>query len=414
MEEYLASCPEFRGSERVAGDVLKSLARILPRYEYREGEVELFKHYLTGLLYRKAMREISRTLRPAERPKADEEEEKGWWFALCALALFETLGERALPLRSREIFRRISICKENARDAGFDLALSEEAARRENALVFSHFRRLVAALAKLDGAKPPSGLSERFLAAHDPINVSPLFEKGDTFGAWRVAAYIGRGDTCELYRVVHISLSMHAALKVLVSTDPVAKGRFEQSVRFLFDNKASFIPQCLGSGEKNSHAYCVMEFLSPCEVPSSDKDAAKFLIAAAQGVEFIHSKGVARLYLSLANIMKRQDGSFSLASITAAGNEKSAKPRDRSEARYSDIRALGRLAKSCVGGYVSGAWQKIIRLAENSRDGFGYNSAAQFALAVAKRHRTRHIAIFLLLILAAAAAAWFYWGNYKL
>lgn len=406
MRSYLASCPAFRGSEKVTGEILKSLARILPRYEHHDGEDRLFQHYLTGILYHKAMREVSRALPAAERPGADAEVELAWRNALCELALFETLHDRGLAVRSRELFRRVALGKENARDVGFDFALAEGDAKREVEFIHSRYRRLAAALAKIDGAKLSAGEADGFITNHAPIEAPTLFSPGETFGAWKIAAFLGRGETCEIYRAVHISLAMQAAVKVLVSVDEADKARFVETVRFLYDNKAPFLPQCLGSGEKNGRQYAVMEFMEPVELPSRDSEAAKFLVDAARGVGYLHSKGVAGLDLEASNIMKRSDDSRALASISIRRGRK--EDAGRRDARYGDIRALGALAKECFGGFASGAWVKIIRRAEVSCDSFGYRSTEEFARAIVVRHRPRYIAIALILVLAAAfAGAWF-------
>ena len=53
-----------------------------------------------------------------------------------------------------------------------------------------------------------------FLAAHAPIDAHPAFAQGEMFGDWRVMAFLGRGGSGEVYRVVHATLGIAAALKV--------------------------------------------------------------------------------------------------------------------------------------------------------------------------------------------------------
>ena len=57
---------------------------------------------------------------------------------------------------------------------------------------------------------------DAFLSAHAPVESSATFAPGVVFGDWRVTAFLGRGGSGEVYRVVHTTLGTAAALKVCV------------------------------------------------------------------------------------------------------------------------------------------------------------------------------------------------------
>ena len=55
---------------------------------------------------------------------------------------------------------------------------------------------------------------DAFLATHRPILANASIAPGELVGDWRVTAFLGRGGSGEVYRVVHNTLGTAAALKV--------------------------------------------------------------------------------------------------------------------------------------------------------------------------------------------------------
>ena len=56
---------------------------------------------------------------------------------------------------------------------------------------------------------------------------------GATLGSWRVEAFLGRGGSGEVYRVVHSVTRTPAAAKVLTKDEPTAAKRFSGEIAFL-------------------------------------------------------------------------------------------------------------------------------------------------------------------------------------
>ena len=81
---------------------------------------------------------------------------------------------------------------------------------------------------------------------HDNILVA-----GATLGSWRVEAFLGRGGSGEVYRVVHSVTRTPAAAKVLTRDDEVTKKRVHDEIDFLAQNQLPQFPRYFESGECN-------------------------------------------------------------------------------------------------------------------------------------------------------------------
>ena len=154
---------------------------------------------------------------------------------------------------------------------------------------------------------------DTFLAAHAPVESSATFAPGEVFGDWRVTAFLGRGGSGEVYRVVHTTLGTSAALKVCVKNperdaarDEAVCTRFRREAKLLAENKHPAFPCFLGFGEREGRPWYVMELLEYRPLPTTEREIARFLLAVASGVQHLHSQGIIHRDIKPGNILWRR------------------------------------------------------------------------------------------------------------
>ncbi len=267
---------------------------------------------------------------------------------------------------------------------------------------------------------------ENFLSAHERMPTGASFPDGEAFGDWRVTAFLGKGGFGEVYRVVHATLDMTAALKVFVprtgedaSRAMAARARFVRETRFLAENSHPAFPRFLGSGERDGRPWYAMELLEARELPSRDGDVARFLLCVADGVRQLHSLRLVHRDIKPGNILWRGGArcrasaepvltDFGLLKNTSLTPVESANPLSVANGkavalgtpRYAapeqlnggevtpsvDVYALGMLANECFGGKPSRVWARIIRRATAAIPAQRHPSVDAFAKAVRFRH----------------------------
>ena len=146
---------------------------------------------------------------------------------------------------------------------------------------------------------------EGILSAHGRMPTGASFQDGEMFGNWRVTAFLGKGGTGEVYRVVHVSLGTFAALKVLVRDEPRSRERFVREARLLSELKSASFPQFFEYGKANGRAYLVMELLESGDLPSGDRDIARFLRQVCGAVAELHARGIVHRDIKPSNILWR-------------------------------------------------------------------------------------------------------------
>ncbi len=286
---------------------------------------------------------------------------------------------------------------------------------------------------------------EGFLSAHERMPTGASFPDGETFGDWRVTAFLGKGGAGEVYRVVHAALGMAAALKVHVprtgaeaAREEAARTRFVRETGFLAKNARPAFPRFLGSGERDGRPWYVMELLESRDLPSRDGDVARFLLCVADGVRHLHSLGLVHRDIKPGNILWRPGGSRSRATaepvladlglikdvatsgtglpvsgvtIGGVGTPRYAAPEQLNGGEITsavDVYALGMLANECFGGNPPMAWARIIRHATAAIPTQRYQSVDSFARAVRFRHLPGQIvgALAATAALAVVVALW--------
>lgn len=262
---------------------------------------------------------------------------------------------------------------------------------------------------------------EGFLSAHERMPTGASFQDGETFGDWRVTAFLGKGGGGEVYRAAHATLGMEAALKVQVpradgdeAREEAARTRFVRETAFLAKNAHPAFPRFLGSGERDGRPWYAMELLESRELPSRDGDVATFLLCVADGVRHLHSLGLVHRDIKPSNILWRPVGSrvpvladlglikevttsdarlpTSGVTIGGVGTPRYAAPEQLNGDEITpavDVYALGMLANECFGGKPPKPWARIIRRATAAIPAQRYPSVDAFAKAVRFRHFVR-------------------------
>ncbi|MBQ2630238.1 MAG: protein kinase, partial [Kiritimatiellae bacterium] len=146
---------------------------------------------------------------------------------------------------------------------------------------------------------------EGILSAHGRMPTGASFQDGETFGNWRLTAFIGKGGNGEVYRAVHVALGTSAAVKVLFRNEPRVRERFVREAKLLSELKSASFPQFLEYGEANGRAYLVMELLEPGDLPSGDREVARFLRQVCDAVAELHARGIVHRDIKPSNILWR-------------------------------------------------------------------------------------------------------------
>ena len=216
---------------------------------------------------------------------------------------------------------------------------------------------------------------------------------GTTVGKWRLAAFLGRGGTYEVFRARHVTLPLVAAVKILVRDNPSAKLRFDRETQFLFENRDASFPRYFGSGEYEGRPFVAVELLEPIELPHRDKDVEKYILAVADGVIALHRKGLVHCDLKPQNVMRRKNGDTVIIDL---GLVKEISEGTQSAASASNVHALGALLDACFYGLPPRCWAGIVRRATSPIPEKRYISVSEFVRAVKTRHRAGRIAAVLL------------------
>ena len=275
-----------------------------------------------------------------------------------------------------------------------------------------------------------------FLAAHAPVDEHPAFAPGEMFGDWRVTAFLGRGGSGKVYRVVHVTLGTAAALKVCVrdsarndARDSAVCARFRQEAKLLSKNTHPAFPRFLGFGERESRPWYVMELLEHRPLPTAKRDIVRFLLAVASGVGHLHSLGLVHRDIKPGNILWRDSSpvlidlglakdmsaarghageSLSIVDGKAVGvgTPRYAAPEQLTGDEISpatDVYALGMLANDCFAGKPPRRWQRIIQRATAAIPAQRYATVDEFIRAVRWLRVRNSIVITLMAILAVSA-----------
>ena len=261
-----------------------------------------------------------------------------------------------------------------------------------------------------------------FLSHHASIEARAHFYSGELFGDWRITAFLGRGGSGEVYRVVNSQNAAVAALKVFAwkldgndDSDDVARKRFENEMHFLSNVKYISFPRFIAQGEKDGRPWYVMELLEGRNLPSDDAGTADFIVKISKCVQLLHSMGYVHRDIKPGNIMYRHDGTPVLVDMgllkrldsgnVIVGNDLALSvvdgkavgvgtPRYAAPEQFiggeispaADIHALGMLINECFKGELKGCWERIVACATSSIPERRYRNVLELIGAVRRRH----------------------------
>lgn len=281
---------------------------------------------------------------------------------------------------------------------------------------------------------------ERYLSEQARVNETRRVPEGVLLGEWQVAAFLGRGGSGEVYRVINRMTGQEAAAKVLLKSDIASQGRFREEIEFLRDNALPQFPRFYAMGVYEGCPFLVQELLVTVEVDEDDRSVAAYLIAVAECVAALHHSGFVHRDLKPKNIMQRATGEivlidFGLAKnvvssplprnemsidsgrVVAVGTLGYAAPEQMLEGVASaaaDIHALGRMADAAFAGHPPRCWARIIRNATSTIPEQRYQTVDAFIAAIRHRHLREYIVRSLAVVGilgALLASIILYWRN---
>lgn len=262
-------------------------------------------------------------------------------------------------------------------------------------------------------------------------------QRGDIIDDWKVEAFLGKGLSAEVYRVVGVSTGREGALKLLTDSSRGLGERFRAEADMLRGLPLRPLPRYLGGGKWGGAPYYVMEHLQPLSSEMPRAAVPAFMVAVARAVHVLHDAGYIHRDLKPGNIMLRNGGEPVLIDLGLAkrhdagvidpvvrhgrsisiidgrpvgvGTLDFAAPEQLLKAEasvQSDVFSLGKIMLSLYGGRPPRSLRPIIRRATREQPDDRYGSAREFAAAIRHRYRGRWVLAALLLAAAAAGFAW--------
>ena len=149
---------------------------------------------------------------------------------------------------------------------------------------------------------------------------SGRLSRGAVIGEWRVEAYLGRGLSAEVYRVVNAKFGHAGALKLLADGSRGLKERFAAEADALRFLSLPALPRFMGGGEFEGAPYYVMEYLQPLPELMPRKEVAGFMYRIAKAVQSLHDAGYIHRDFKPGNVLMRENGEPVLIDLGAGGD----------------------------------------------------------------------------------------------
>ena len=259
---------------------------------------------------------------------------------------------------------------------------------------------------------------DNFLVSSDALHQSAHLEDtvlktGESVDGLTAVALIGRGASCEVWRVHDACEHRDIALKLFRPTDrgktAAQRERFLAEARLLASTSHQNLIRVFGSGVFRGEPYFTMELLRPLPVKMTTPQIAALGLDLCRALEHLHSLGVIHRDLKPDNVLVASDGRYVLADLgiaalhddalsdfirgagqhnptIAGGNDHAigtpgyAAPEQMSGkpvSSASDIHALGVLFNTLFDGHAPFLWRILIRRMTSTIPAFRLQSVAR-------------------------------------
>ncbi len=248
-----------------------------------------------------------------------------------------------------------------------------------------------------------------------------LLHLGETFGVFRIIAFLGRGATSEVWRVRDESLNADFAMKIFAPRETVPeketarlRRRFIAEARCLAQFTHPGIVRVHSLRDEGERPFYTMDLLHPIVRPLPMRKTRKIIDDVLSALDALHTKGVVHRDIKPANVLLDDYGNailtdFGIAQIDNTDTAKKITPPQTTTATASigsvriagtpdfsapeqfigadatpasDLHAAGRLALWLFDGKPPLSWRWFILRATNSSPAMRYESATAMQRAV--------------------------------
>jgi serine/threonine protein kinase len=143
---------------------------------------------------------------------------------------------------------------------------------------------------------------------------------GSRLGPYDILSPLGAGGFGEVYKARDTRLDRTVAIKILPSTDPELKARFEREAKAIAALTHPHICTLYDVGHQDGTDYLVMEYLEgetladrSARGPIKIDDALKIAIEIADALDKAHRSGIVHRDLKPANVMLTKGNCSTLA-----------------------------------------------------------------------------------------------------
>ena len=155
-------------ADDIIQETFLALAKVLPNYRYNPGEKGHFHNYLTGILRKKALDALMRRRRlnglkervatdgvtmqlkvAGMQPSVADDEYRQWRESVYEIALHQFMADETISDRDKQIFTRMAINGESAKDVAAALSVTPNTAYLTKGRLLEKLRKVVKSLKHL-------------------------------------------------------------------------------------------------------------------------------------------------------------------------------------------------------------------------------------------------------------------------